>query len=44
VPGRPLLDSGAFWDLGVPAVAADADAERLAAEHERRRARLQRAH
>jgi hypothetical protein len=43
VAGRPLPDSGAFWDLGVPAVADQAEARRLAAAHERRRARLQRA-
>lgn len=44
VPGRPLLDAGAFWDLGVPAVATQPEAARLGAEHEQRRARLQRVH
>jgi 3D-(3,5/4)-trihydroxycyclohexane-1,2-dione acylhydrolase (decyclizing) len=40
---RPLLDAGAFWDLGVPAVAGDAAVERLAAAHEARRLERQRA-
>lgn len=30
---RPLPDSGAFWDLGVPEVASDRDTERRSAEH-----------
>jgi len=38
-PGRSLLGSGAFWDLGVPAVAADETARRLVEEHEARRTR-----
>jgi 3D-(3,5/4)-trihydroxycyclohexane-1,2-dione acylhydrolase (decyclizing) len=42
VHGRPLLDSGAFWDLGVPAVAEDPQTERLAREHEAQRALRQR--
>jgi 3D-(3,5/4)-trihydroxycyclohexane-1,2-dione acylhydrolase (decyclizing) len=41
-PDRPLLDSGAFWDLGVPAVAEDPGAMRRAAAHEARRVREQR--
>jgi 3D-(3,5/4)-trihydroxycyclohexane-1,2-dione acylhydrolase (decyclizing) len=32
-PGRALLGSGAFWDLGVPAVAADATTRALTAAH-----------
>jgi 3D-(3,5/4)-trihydroxycyclohexane-1,2-dione acylhydrolase (decyclizing) len=32
-PGRSLLASGAFWDLGVPEVALDPATERLTAEH-----------
>jgi 3D-(3,5/4)-trihydroxycyclohexane-1,2-dione acylhydrolase (decyclizing) len=42
VPGRPLLDSGAFWDLGVPEVAADARTRALAEAHLGERARRQR--
>jgi 3D-(3,5/4)-trihydroxycyclohexane-1,2-dione acylhydrolase (decyclizing) len=37
-PGRSLLSSGAFWDLGVPEVSADPTTERLAAEHVERSA------
>jgi 3D-(3,5/4)-trihydroxycyclohexane-1,2-dione acylhydrolase (decyclizing) len=40
-PDRPLLPSGAFWDLGVPEVAASAETRRLTADH-RERARAQR--
>jgi 3D-(3,5/4)-trihydroxycyclohexane-1,2-dione acylhydrolase (decyclizing) len=32
-PGRALLSSGAFWDLGVPEVAEDAATRRRTAEH-----------
>jgi 3D-(3,5/4)-trihydroxycyclohexane-1,2-dione acylhydrolase (decyclizing) len=32
-PGRALLGSGAFWDLGVPAVAADETTRELTAAH-----------
>jgi 3D-(3,5/4)-trihydroxycyclohexane-1,2-dione acylhydrolase (decyclizing) len=32
-PGRSLLSSGAFWDLGVPEVAADEAVRRRTAEH-----------
>jgi 3D-(3,5/4)-trihydroxycyclohexane-1,2-dione acylhydrolase (decyclizing) len=32
-PGRALLSSGAFWDLGVPEVAADEATRRRAADH-----------
>jgi len=32
-PGRALLGSGAFWDLGVPEVAADEATRRRTAEH-----------
>jgi 3D-(3,5/4)-trihydroxycyclohexane-1,2-dione acylhydrolase (decyclizing) len=32
-PGRSLLGSDAFWDLGVPEVASDPATERLTAEH-----------
>jgi 3D-(3,5/4)-trihydroxycyclohexane-1,2-dione acylhydrolase (decyclizing) len=32
-PGRALLGSGAFWDLGVPAVAADETTGELTAAH-----------
>lgn len=42
VPGRPLLGSGAFWDLGVPEVARDPSVERLHGEHEEQRSALQR--
>jgi 3D-(3,5/4)-trihydroxycyclohexane-1,2-dione acylhydrolase (decyclizing) len=38
-PGRPLLGSGAFWDLGVPETGTAAAADQLAD-----RARLQRAY
>jgi 3D-(3,5/4)-trihydroxycyclohexane-1,2-dione acylhydrolase (decyclizing) len=41
-PDRPLLGSGAFWDLGVPEVARDPDVERLHAEHDQQRSSLQR--
>jgi 3D-(3,5/4)-trihydroxycyclohexane-1,2-dione acylhydrolase (decyclizing) len=37
-PGRSLLPSGAFWDLGVPEVSADPATARLAAEHRDRAA------
>jgi 3D-(3,5/4)-trihydroxycyclohexane-1,2-dione acylhydrolase (decyclizing) len=42
VPGRPLLDSGAFWDLGVPETAGDAPVRELAERHLRERAGRQR--
>jgi hypothetical protein len=42
VPGRPLLDSGAFWDLGVPETARDAPVRELAERHLRERANRQR--
>ena len=42
VPGRPLLDSGAFWDLGVPETARDAPVRELAERHLRERAARQR--
>jgi TPP-dependent trihydroxycyclohexane-1,2-dione (THcHDO) dehydratase len=42
VPGRPLLGSGAFWDLGVPETADDASVRRLAGRHLSERAELQR--
>jgi 3D-(3,5/4)-trihydroxycyclohexane-1,2-dione acylhydrolase (decyclizing) len=42
VPGRPLLDSGAFWDLGVPETARDAPVRALADRHLRERAARQR--
>ena len=32
-PERALLSAGAFWDLGVPEVAADELTRRLTAEH-----------
>jgi 3D-(3,5/4)-trihydroxycyclohexane-1,2-dione acylhydrolase (decyclizing) len=32
-PGRSLLSSGAFWDLGVPEVAADESMRRRTADH-----------
>ena len=38
---RPLPGAGAFWDLGVPEVAASAETQALTAEH-RERARAQR--
>ena len=38
VPGRPLLGSGAFWDLGVPETAGDAHVRALAETHLRERA------
>ena len=41
-PGRPLLDTGAFWDLGVPEAAGDGEARALADAHVEARARLQR--
>jgi 3D-(3,5/4)-trihydroxycyclohexane-1,2-dione acylhydrolase (decyclizing) len=41
-PDRPLLDSGAFWDLGVPEVADDGTTRRLAAAHRERARALQR--
>lgn len=41
-PGRPLLGSGAFWDLGVPETADDAQARGLAELHLRERAERQR--
>jgi 3D-(3,5/4)-trihydroxycyclohexane-1,2-dione acylhydrolase (decyclizing) len=42
VPGRPLLDSGAFWDLGVPESADDPAVRELAERHIRERAARQR--
>jgi 3D-(3,5/4)-trihydroxycyclohexane-1,2-dione acylhydrolase (decyclizing) len=42
VPHRPLLDTGAFWDLGVPEVAADESTRALAEAHLAARQRLQR--
>ena len=42
-PGRPLLDAGAFWDLGVPKVATDERVRRLGEEHAAQRAARQRA-
>jgi TPP-dependent trihydroxycyclohexane-1,2-dione (THcHDO) dehydratase len=39
---RPLLDTGAFWDLGVPETAADARTRHVAEAHVDARARLQR--
>jgi 3D-(3,5/4)-trihydroxycyclohexane-1,2-dione acylhydrolase (decyclizing) len=41
-PGRPLLGAGAFWDLGVPRVAAHERVRRLGEEHERERVARQR--
>jgi 3D-(3,5/4)-trihydroxycyclohexane-1,2-dione acylhydrolase (decyclizing) len=41
-PDRPLLDTGVFWDLGVPEAAADESARALAEAHIQARARLQR--
>lgn len=41
-PDRPLLGSGAFWDLGVPAAAEDETARELGRRHERERAERQR--
>jgi len=43
-PDRPLPGSGAFWDLGVPEVAADPATRRLAGEHRGRARALQRAY
>jgi 3D-(3,5/4)-trihydroxycyclohexane-1,2-dione acylhydrolase (decyclizing) len=42
IPGRPLLDTGAFWDLGVPEVATSSETRALAAAHVDARRRLQR--
>jgi 3D-(3,5/4)-trihydroxycyclohexane-1,2-dione acylhydrolase (decyclizing) len=42
VPRRPLLGSGAFWDLGVPEIARDASVRERAEEHVRERAARQR--
>jgi 3D-(3,5/4)-trihydroxycyclohexane-1,2-dione acylhydrolase (decyclizing) len=42
VPRRPLLDSGAFWDLGVPETARDASVREPAERHLRERADRQR--
>jgi 3D-(3,5/4)-trihydroxycyclohexane-1,2-dione acylhydrolase (decyclizing) len=42
VPHRPLLDTGAFWDLGVPEAAADESTRALAEAHLAARERLQR--
>jgi TPP-dependent trihydroxycyclohexane-1,2-dione (THcHDO) dehydratase len=39
---RPLLDTDAFWDLGVPEVATDERARALAEAHVGARARLMR--
>jgi 3D-(3,5/4)-trihydroxycyclohexane-1,2-dione acylhydrolase (decyclizing) len=41
-PDRPLLGSGAFWDLGVPEVADDGTTRRLTAAHRERARALQR--
>ncbi len=41
-PGRPLLDTGAFWDLGVPEVATSESTRALAQAHLAARERLQR--
>ncbi|HTE62117.1 MAG TPA: 3D-(3,5/4)-trihydroxycyclohexane-1,2-dione acylhydrolase (decyclizing) [Solirubrobacteraceae bacterium] len=41
-PGRPLLDTGAFWDLGVPEAAGAESVRALAAAHLAGRERLQR--
>jgi 3D-(3,5/4)-trihydroxycyclohexane-1,2-dione acylhydrolase (decyclizing) len=41
-PGRPLLDTGAFWDLGVPEAAASESARAAAEAHLAARDRLQR--
>jgi 3D-(3,5/4)-trihydroxycyclohexane-1,2-dione acylhydrolase (decyclizing) len=39
-PDRPLLGSGAFWDLGVPEVAASAATTEVTHDHlDRRRVR-----
>ena len=35
-PDRPLLASGAFWDLGVPQIAADPQTQDRAAGHQAR--------
>jgi 3D-(3,5/4)-trihydroxycyclohexane-1,2-dione acylhydrolase (decyclizing) len=37
-PGRPLLSSGAFWDLGVPETATSSATAQLAADHQAARA------
>jgi 3D-(3,5/4)-trihydroxycyclohexane-1,2-dione acylhydrolase (decyclizing) len=42
-PDRSLLPSGAFWDLGVPQAATDAETRRLSSEH-MSRAAVQRYH
>ncbi len=42
-PDRPLLDGGAFWDLGLPEVAEDETTQRLGSEH-RERARARQRH
>jgi 3D-(3,5/4)-trihydroxycyclohexane-1,2-dione acylhydrolase (decyclizing) len=42
MPGRPLLDSGAFWDLGVPEAAESESARALGEAHVATRERLQR--
>jgi 3D-(3,5/4)-trihydroxycyclohexane-1,2-dione acylhydrolase (decyclizing) len=42
VPGRPLIGSGAFWDLGVPETAADGEVREPAERHLRERAERQR--
>jgi 3D-(3,5/4)-trihydroxycyclohexane-1,2-dione acylhydrolase (decyclizing) len=41
-PDRPLLDTGVFWDLGVPEAATDAQARALAEAHVDARKRSQR--
>ena len=41
-PGRPLLDTGAFWDLGVPEAATSESTRALAQAHLAARERLQR--
>jgi 3D-(3,5/4)-trihydroxycyclohexane-1,2-dione acylhydrolase (decyclizing) len=42
LPGRPLLDTGAFWDLGVPEAAESASVRGLADAHLAAREHLQR--
>jgi 3D-(3,5/4)-trihydroxycyclohexane-1,2-dione acylhydrolase (decyclizing) len=43
-PGRALLPSGAFWDLGVPEIADDEATRTLTAEHVARRDGAQRSY
>jgi 3D-(3,5/4)-trihydroxycyclohexane-1,2-dione acylhydrolase (decyclizing) len=42
-PARPLLGSGAFWDLGVPVTSTTAGTSQVVCEHLARRAERQRA-